>query len=141
MKKRMVWLVIVFAVLLGLLVPVYAQEPGLPDWLLGVSLPDSAGGGVQQIAVWLAVVAGLAANAIVDAIKGLPILKDGERSKIAGPAGNLVAAIISVLSGYVVGWLGVAAGLLDSTGLWQVLLFVWPMAKGWFESQKLARLS
>jgi len=140
MKKMWVALVLVVAVLIGIGVPVLAQAPtGLPDWLVQLQLPDSAGAGVQQIAIWLAALAGLAATAIVDTIKGLPWLTDGERSKIAGPAGNLVAAIIAVLSGYVMGYLGVAAGLMDKSGLWQVLLFTWPLAKSWFEAQKLTR--
>lgn len=108
--------------------PAHAQE-----------LPPTATEGVQMVAAILAGLAGLLSTVVIDWIKSWPYLKDGDKSKLSGPAANLVSAVVSVGSGYLVGWLGQYAGALDQSGIWQVILFTWPAAKGWFEVQQTRR--
>jgi hypothetical protein len=95
--------------------------------------PATAAEGLQWLAAGLAALAGLLAYAVTDAIKRIPWLNDEEKSKISGPMANLVAAVVSIASGYLVGSFGQVAGFLDESGLWQVVVFAWPAAKAWFE--------
>lgn len=105
--------------------------PGFPD-----QLPDTASKGVDLIAAFLATLSGLLAVAVTDAIKRLPFLTDDDKSKITGPLANLLAAVVAVASGYIIGALGTVAGFLDASGVWQVILFSWPTAKAWFEIEQ-----
>lgn len=100
------------------------------------TLPPSAEEGLKGIAVLVAGLAGLLSTALTDAIKKLPFLNTEDQSKISGPAANLLAAVVSIVTGYLMGYLGTAAGFLDSSGVWQVILFSWPAAKAWFEVEQ-----
>lgn len=102
--------------------------------VLAQELPPTAVEAVGWIQAGLAALAGLLAWAMTDFIKKMAWLPDSDRSKIAGPAANLVAAIVAVASGWLVGWLGQWAGLLDESGLWSVIVFAWPAAKAWYEA-------
>lgn len=115
--------------------PVVLAQEGSGD----VTLPDTAAGGVDTLALFLAGLAGLLASAITDAIKRLPFLRDEEKTAISGPTADLVAVLVSVGSAYIVAYLSQLAGFLDESGLWQVILFSWPAAKGWFEVSSLRR--
>lgn len=99
-------------------------------------LPPSAEEGLKGIALVLATLSGLIITALTDAIKKLPFLNEEDQSKISGPAANLLAAVVSIIVGYLMGYLGTAAGFLDSSGVWQVILFSWPAAKAWFEVEQ-----
>lgn len=118
----------------------YAQEPIADPPLFPIevpeTLPPSAEEGLKGIALIVATLAGLLGTALTDAIKKIPFLNDEEKSKISGPAANLLAAVVSIITGYLMGYLGTAAGFLDSSGVWQVILFSWPAAKAWFEVEQ-----
>jgi hypothetical protein len=118
------FLPLLFLILI-LAAPAMAQNGDAP--------PATAAEGVQWLAVGLAAAAGLLASALTDALKRIPWLTDGDKSKISGPLADLVAALVSVGSAYLLGYLGQVAGFLDQSGLWQVVIFAWPAAKGWFE--------
>lgn len=94
---------------------------------------DSAAEGLQWLAAALAALSGLLAYAVTDAVRRAAWLKDEDKSKISGPMANLVAAVVSIGSGYLIGYLGQWVGFLDQSGLWQVIIFSWPAAKAWFE--------
>jgi hypothetical protein len=121
-------LVIIGLVWLALVMPAHAQE-----------LPGTAAEGIDVLAALLATLAGLLATTVIDAIKNLSFFTDGERQKIADAYANLISVMVSVLTGYAVGYLAHLAGLLDSSGIWQLVLFSWPAAKGWFETGQLRR--
>ena len=109
---------------------IFAQDAGTPA---------TAGEGLNSLAVFLAALAGLASTAIVDALKNIPWLKTGEKSRIAGPLGDLVAAVVSIATGYAILALTPVAGFLDQSGFWQVIIFAWPFAKSWFEAKQLRK--
>lgn len=112
------------------------QEPPLFPGEIPETLPETAAEGLEGIAVLLAGLAGLAATAITDALKKLPYLSGVDKTKLEGPIVNLLAAVVSIVTGYLMGYLGVAAGFLDTSGVWQVILFSWPAAKAWFEVEQ-----
>ena len=113
-------------------------EPGFP-LEIPETLPPTAEKGLEGIAILLASLAGLLGTALTDAIKRIPFLSAGDKSKLGGPAANLLAAIMAIASGYLMGWLGMAAGVLDTSGAWQLILFSWPAAKTWFEAEQWRR--
>jgi len=97
-------------------------------------LPPTATETVSLIEISLAALAGLLGWAITDAIRKWSWLPEQDRSAISGPAANLVAAVVSVASGFIVAWLAQWAGFLDQSGLWAVVVWAWPLAKVWFET-------
>ena len=127
------WLLLLI-LLLALVVPAYAQDADP-----GTSLPPTAAEGVNVLALWLAALSGLAANALVNALKKMTWIPEKDRSSISGPLADLTAVLISVLSGWLVGLLGQWAGQLDQSGVWQVIGFSWPWAKTWFEGSEARR--
>lgn len=120
------WLmVLVWLVLLAVL--------AAPAAMAAQEVPPTAGEAVELIEAGLVALAGLLGWAITDAIRKWAWLPEQDRSKIGGAAANLVAAVVSVASGFIVGWLGQWTGLLDTSGIWSVVVFAWPASKGWFE--------
>lgn len=68
----------------------------------------------------LALMAGLAAllgAALTDAIKRLPFLAEGDKSKLSGPLAQLVSVVINIAAGYLVALAGQGLGLIDDAGL------------------------
>lgn len=122
-KRRWLMVLLWLALLALLAAPVMAAQ----------EVPPTAGEAVGLIEAGLVALAGLLGWAITDAIRKWTWLPEEDRSRIGGAAANLVAAIVSAASGFIVGWLGQWAGLLDTSGIWAVVIFVWPAAKGWFE--------
>lgn len=126
--RNFTFLVLIGLVWLALAMPAHAQE-----------LPGTAAEGVDVLAALLATLAGLLATTVTDAIKNLSFFTDDERKKIADAYANLISVTVSVLAGYGVGYLANLAGLLDQSGIWQLVLFSWPAARGWFETGQLRR--
>ena len=109
--------------------------PPFPTEILEV-LPETAAKGVDILALVLGALAGLLSKYLTNGIKSLP-LTEGDRLKISGPAAILLAAIVSVITGYILSVAGVAANFLDASGIWTVLLTAWPWAyKFYHDSQK-----
>lgn len=134
MRKIFV-LLIALVIVLMVAGPVFAQDiPPFPT-----NLPGTAAEGVDVVAVFLAALTGLLATTVTDAFKNLPVFNRGEKQKIADAYASLVSIVASVLAGYGVGYLAVLAGILDESGLWQLLLYTWPAAKGWFETSSIRR--
>lgn len=101
------------------------------------NLPDTAAEGVDILALALGALAGLLSKYLTNAIKDAPFLSDENKSKISGPAAIFLAAVVSVVTGYILSMAGVAANFLDSSGVWQVLLTAWPWAyKFYNDAQK-----
>lgn len=100
-------------------------------------LPETAAKGVDILALALGALAGLVSKYLTNALKAAPFLSEGDRSKIGGPAAILLAAVVSVATGYVLSYAGVAANFLDTSGVWQVLVTAWPWAvKFYHDSRK-----
>lgn len=91
-------------------------------------LPETAAKGVDVLALALGALAGLVSKYLTNGIKSLPFLTDEDRSKVTGPAAILLAGVVSIVTGYVLSYAGVAANFLDSSGVWQVILTAWPWA-------------
>jgi len=106
------------------------------DFASGPTLPATAEEGIAILAIAIAVFAGLAGNALTDAIKDLPWLKTDEKQLISGHGANLVAALISIGGAYLLTYLGPWAEYLDQTGIWLIIITAWPIAKAWFEAKK-----
>lgn len=100
--------------------------------------PATAAEGLNLLAMALASLIGLAGNRLVDWIKSWPYLTDGEKSKLGGLAADLVTAVLTIGLGYGVTFLAPVAAFLDQSGLWQVIIFSWPFAKGWYEVHRAA---
>ncbi|RJQ32793.1 MAG: hypothetical protein C4589_00225 [Peptococcaceae bacterium] len=134
--KRSVPLIILILILILALIPqaVFAQDTG-------PALPDTAAGGLSLLAVMVAALAGLLASAVTDAAKNLSFLKDDEKTKLAGPLAELVVAVVSIGSGYLITYLTPVAAFLDQSSLWQVLIFSWPMARAWYETAARRRIA
>lgn len=102
-------------------------------------LPNTAAEGVDFLALGLGALAGLIGKYLTNAIKDAPFLNNEDKSKIGRPSAILLAAIISVATGYILSIAGVAANFLDTSGVWQVLITVWPWAyKFYLDSRKSA---
>ncbi len=122
MKTRV--LLVVFFVLM-LAVPVFAQD-----------LPDTAAEGLEWLAVAIVALSGLIATKLTEALARMPFLSDADKDKIRRPLLNLVAGVISIGSAYLMMYGGDLAGFLDSSGLWNVVVWAWPAAVAWFTTQK-----
>lgn len=109
----------------------YAQE----------SLPNTANEGLNVLAVALAALSGLIGMRLTAAAKNLPYLRTEEKSKLSGLMADLVAFLLSTGIAYLITWLTPLAGTLDSSGLWQVLLWSWPAAKAWYEAEQYRKNS
>lgn len=99
-------------------------------------LPETADKGVDVLAVMLGALAGLIGKYLTNAVKSLPFLTDEDKSKISGPAAIALAAVVSVVTGYVLSYAGVAANFLDTSGVWQVLVTAWPWAVKWYHDSR-----
>lgn len=75
--------------------------------------------------------AGLVGNVLVDMVRKFPGL-----AQLNDPLTNLLAAVVSLASGWAVAWGMEYAQVLDSTGTWVVIGLAWPAAKAWFEIVK-----
>lgn len=152
MKTLIILLTVLFLLTFGVVV-VFAQDPTaepeataeataepivpppFPTEIPEV-LPETAAKGVDVLAVMIGALAGLVGKHLTNAIKGASFFSDGDKSKIGGPAAILLAAIVSVLTGYALSYAGVAANFLDTSGVWQVLVTAWPWAVKWYHDSK-----
>ena len=132
-KKRTVWAAVFLAILAAVLLPltVYAQPIQPP-----AELPKTAHEALALFPLGLAMLAGIIANRLTDYLKTIPQIGDENAEKIGGATADFLAAIMSVVSGYVVGHLAVAADFLDTSGIWQVIVWAYPFALAWFEIRK-----
>lgn len=136
--KYHIWLAIILIFILA--APAAASPPRkLAAAQNADNPPATAAEALDWLALGLAAAAGLLGSRLTDAIKRIPWLTDGDKSKISGPLAELVAALLSVGSGFLLAYLGQVAGFLDQSGLWQVIIFAWPAAKGWFEVEERRR--
>lgn len=103
------------------------------------SLPSTASEGLQYIEEFLALLAGLVATRLTTGLKKMWWLSDEQRSKIIGLGADAVAAALALATAFALSHGAIAAGFLDENGLWQVLLLVWPAAKGWYLGEKTVR--
>lgn len=146
---KLSWILVIVLMLVGLVAPAFAQtieptaEPTVevtptvtPEPTPSPGLPSTAVEGLNMLAVALAALAGLAGNRLTEAIKRLPFLTDEEKSKLSGLTADLVAFVLSTGVAYLITYLTPAAQMLDQSGLWQVLVWSWPAAKVWFETQQ-----
>lgn len=77
------------------------------------------------------ILAGLLGNVFTEAVRKAPAL-----TTLSDPLSNLLAAIISLASGWLLAQGMQYAQALDATGAWAVIGLSWPAAKGWFEIVK-----
>lgn len=149
MKLLLLALLVLF---LALPVLAYAQEPTAEPTVEATAepivpppfpteipavLPETAAKGVDVLALALGALAGLVSKYLTNGIKNLPFLTNEDKEKIGGPAAIALAAVVSVVTAYVLSYAGVAANFLDSSGVWQVLVTAWPWAyKFYMDSQK-----
>lgn len=131
MKSLMVLLVVVVIVGATSAMVLAQEEPP--------QLPPTAGEAVAELAAALAVLAGLLANRLTEALGRLPFLSDEDKNKLRQPLLDIFAAVFSVASGYILASAAMAAGFLDESGWWQVILWSWPTAYGWFRGKRLLK--
>lgn len=100
-------------------------------------LPETAAKGVDILALGLGALAGLITKYLTNALKAAPFLNEGDKSKLSGGGAVFLAAIVSVVTGYVLSYAGVAANFLDTSGVWQVLVTAWPWAVKFYHDSKV----
>lgn len=103
-------------------------------------LPDDPGSLVGWLVAGLVALGGLVSTSLVDWIKTWSVFKTNEdQSKLSGAGANLVAALVSLAVAGVEIFGGYAAGWLEASGVWAILLIVfsWPATKAWYEASKL----
>jgi hypothetical protein len=113
MFKQAVLLAIILTLIL--VVPVLAQDGSTQP------TPDDLS---NAIMTFMAGVAALLGAALVDAIKRLPFLTEGDKSKLTGPVAQLVSVVVSIISGYLVALVGQGFGLIDDAGLKALLVTI-----------------
>lgn len=104
------------------------------------ALPEDPGALVGWLVAGLVALGGLVSTSLVDWIKTWPIFKTNEdQSKLSGAGANLVAALVSLAVAGVEIFGGYAAGWLEASGVWAILLIVfsWPATKAWYEASKM----
>lgn len=89
-------------------------------------LPETAAGASVLAATFLAAFGGIAASVVTDAVKALPWLKDGEKSKLSGWLAGIVTGFFSLAAGIGADRLAEYATGLDTSGLWQVIVWFGP---------------
>lgn len=72
---------------------------------------------VDGLTALIATVAGLASSIIINVIKGIPGLSEGDKSKLSGATLEVMSVIVGVVTGYVVGLLAQGLGLVDDNSL------------------------
>jgi len=77
---------------------------------------------VVPILALMSTIAALLGSAPIDWIKGLSFLKKEDKSRITGPAAQLVSLIVNIAAGYLVALAGQALGLIPDAGLQAVIV-------------------
>lgn len=91
-------------------------------------LPETAVEALALAVTFLAAFGGIAASVVVDAIKAIPWLNDGEKSKLGGWLAGIVTGFFSIAAGIGAERLAEYAAQLDISGLWQVIVWFGPWA-------------
>lgn len=89
-------------------------------------LPETATQALALAATFLAAFGGIAASMIVDAVKAIPWLKDGEKSKLSGWLAGVVTGFFSIAAGIGAERLAEYASGLDISGIWPVIIWAGP---------------
>ncbi|MBN1991343.1 MAG: hypothetical protein JW953_01470 [Anaerolineae bacterium] len=109
------------------------------DW--PEELPGTAQEGLEILAGFITFVSSLLAMYATRFIRKLPIVNDGEKSKITGLAADAVAAITALAIGLVLAYGAYAADFLDGNGFWQVLVYVFPLLWGMHKAKKISGIA
>lgn len=112
----------------------FSSPPVLPE-----QLPEDPAVVLEWLVTTLAVLTGLVATRVVDAIKQLTWIPEESRNRLAGAAADFVSVILSEIVALVLAGAAYLLGFLDESGLWTVLVWAYPSAKLWFEGQKFTR--
>lgn len=102
------------------------------------TLPNTAAKGLDLAALAIGALAGLLSKYLTNGIKAIPFLTDKDKSKISGPAAILLAGVVSIVTGYLLSLGAVAVNFLDTSGVWQVLAWAWPIAYKFYMDEKKA---
>lgn len=79
--------------------------------------PDHSQDLVNGVIAVVAAVAALVSSALINLVKQLPYLGDDDKDKLATAVTQIVAVVVSVVTGYVTALVAQGLGLIDDTGL------------------------
>jgi hypothetical protein len=117
---------------------VFAQDPITSTFQIEIPQqpPETAKEGVDWLRVALVALAGLVGTRLTEAISKLPF-PGNDKIAIRQPLLDLTAAVLSILTGYLLASATSLAGFLDDSGWWQVVIWAWPSAVAWFKGLRI----
>jgi hypothetical protein len=95
--------------------PVVATDPEHP------TVPPDSEDVVNGVTAIIMTAAGLLSSVIINLIKGIPGLSEGDKSKLSGVVLEVMSVIVGVVTGYVVGLMAQGLGLIGDSSL-QVMI-------------------
>ena len=113
-------------------------EPTAPVFEWPEQLPETAQEGLQVLAGFVTFISSLLAMYATSWIRNLPILNDGEKSKISGLGADPVAAVMALAIGFILAYGAYVANFLDANGFWQVIIYVFPLLWGMHKAKKFS---